>query len=160
MWKMGTDFKYQYAESWFQNMDKFIHYVNKDGRVNALYSTPSIYTDAKHVEPDSWSLKEDDYFPYASNIDAYWTAYFTSRAGLKGYVRMLTGYYLAARQLEVMTGRNKTGPTIDYLGDALGIAQHHDAVSGTSQQHVANDYAKWLSIGQKEVQINSIFYCK
>ncbi|KAJ0454737.1 putative alpha-mannosidase [Helianthus annuus] len=135
MWTMGADFKYQYAESWFQNMDKFILYVNKDGRVNAFYSTPSIYTDAKHVEPDSWPLKEDDYFPYASDIDAYWTAYFTSRAGLKGYVRMLSGYYLAARQLEVMTGRNKTGPTIDYLGDALGIAQHHDAISGTSQQH-------------------------
>ncbi|MFS7934243.1 putative alpha-mannosidase [Helianthus anomalus] len=129
MWTMVTDFKYQYAESWFQNMDKFIHYVNKVSWVNALYSTPSIYTDAKHVEPDSWPLKEDNYFPYASDIDAYWTAYFTSRAGLKGYVRMLSGHYLAARQLEVMTGRNKTGPTIDYLGDALGIAQHHDAVS-------------------------------
>ncbi|MFS7935649.1 putative alpha-mannosidase [Helianthus anomalus] len=149
MWTMVTDFKYQYAESWFQNMDS---------RVNALYSTPSIYTDAKHVEPDSWPLKEDNYFPYASDVDAYWTAYFTSRAGLKGYVRMLCGHYLAARQLEVMTGRNKTGPTIDSLGDALGIAQqHHDAVSGTSQQYVANDYAKWLSIGQKVVQINSIF---
>jgi len=52
-----------------------------------------------------------------------------------------------------MKGRNKTGPTTVYLGDALAIAQHHDAVSGTSQQHVANDYAKRLSIGHKEVQI-------
>ncbi|KAL8230467.1 hypothetical protein R6Q57_000250 [Mikania cordata] len=153
MWTMGTDFKYQYAESWFRNMDKFIHYVNKDGRVNALYSTPSIYTDAKYAETSSWPLKENDYFPYASDIDAYWTGYFTSRAALKGYVRMLSGYYLAARQLEVMKGRNKIGPTTDYLGDALGIAQHHDAVSGTSQQHVANDYAKRLSIGQKEAEV-------
>ncbi|KAI3727103.1 hypothetical protein L1987_66912 [Smallanthus sonchifolius] len=153
MWTMGTDFKYQYAESWFRNMDKFIHYVNKDGRVNALYSTPSIYTDAKYAETNSWPLKENDYFPYASDINAYWTGYFTSRAALKGYVRMLSGYYLAARQLEVTKGRNKTGPTTDYLGDALGIAQHHDAVSGTSQQHVANDYAKRLSIGHKEAEV-------
>ncbi|XP_058077392.1 alpha-mannosidase-like isoform X2 [Magnolia sinica] len=29
MWKMGDDFQYQYAESWFKQMDKFIHYVNK-----------------------------------------------------------------------------------------------------------------------------------
>lgn len=29
MWTMGDDFKYQYAESWFKQMDKLIHYVNK-----------------------------------------------------------------------------------------------------------------------------------
>ena len=29
MFTMGTDFKYQYAESWFRQMDKLIHYVNK-----------------------------------------------------------------------------------------------------------------------------------
>lgn len=51
-----------------------------------------------------------------------------------------------------MKGRNKAGPTTDSLGDALGIAQHHDGVSGTEQQHVANDYSKRLAIGQKEVK--------
>ncbi|KAK8969877.1 hypothetical protein KSP40_PGU007504 [Platanthera guangdongensis] len=30
MFTMGTDFKYQYANSWFKEMDKFIHYVNQD----------------------------------------------------------------------------------------------------------------------------------
>uniref|UniRef100_A0ACD5U233 Uncharacterized protein n=1 Tax=Avena sativa TaxID=4498 RepID=A0ACD5U233_AVESA len=29
MWTMGDDFNYQYAESWFRNMDRLIHYVNK-----------------------------------------------------------------------------------------------------------------------------------
>ncbi|GKB53121.1 RNA polymerase II C-terminal domain phosphatase-like protein 2 isoform X2 [Tanacetum coccineum] len=36
----------------------------------------------------------------------------------------------------------KAGPTTDSLGDALGISQHQDGVSGTSQQHAADDYAK------------------
>ncbi|KAI8529281.1 hypothetical protein RHMOL_Rhmol12G0213400 [Rhododendron molle] len=159
MWTMGTDFKYQYAHTWYRNMDKLIHYVNQDGRVNALYSTPTIYTDAKYAEHQSWPLKTDDYFPYADRLNAYWTGYFTSRPGLKGYVRVMSGYYLAARQLEFFRGRSEKGPTTDSLGDALAIAQHHDAVSGTSKQHVADDYAKRLFIGYKECPLLNITYC-
>ena len=32
-------------------------------------------------------------------------------------------------------------------GEAMGIAQHHDAVSGTEKQHVADDYALRLADG-------------
>ncbi|CAK9156992.1 unnamed protein product [Ilex paraguariensis] len=152
MWTMGDDFQYQYAESWFKQMDKLIHYVNKDGRVNALYSTPSIYTDAKHAENESWLLKIDDYFPYADSANAYWTGFFTSRPALKRYVRMLSGYYLATRQLEFLVGRRSTGPNTFSLADALGIAQHHDAVTGTAKQHTTNDYAKRLAIGASEAE--------
>ncbi|XP_019447417.1 PREDICTED: alpha-mannosidase At3g26720-like isoform X6 [Lupinus angustifolius] len=152
MWTMGTDFRYQYANSWFRQMDKFIHYVNQDGRVNALYSTPSIYTDAKYAANEQWPLKIDDFFPYADHANAYWTGYFTSRPALKGYVRVLSGYYQAARQLEFFKGRNESGPNTDALADALAIAQHHDAVSGTERQHVAADYAKRLSIGYAEAE--------
>lgn len=152
MWCMRTDFRYQYANSWFRQMDKFIHYVNKDGRVNALYSTPSIYTDAQHATNEQWPLKSDDFFPYADKPNAYWTGYFTSRPALKGYVRMLSGYYLAARQLEFLKGRSSSGPHTDVLADALAIAQHHDAVSGTERQHVAADYALRMSIGYLEAE--------
>ncbi|KAM6583976.1 hypothetical protein CsatB_010978 [Cannabis sativa] len=152
MWTMGTDFQYQYARTWFRQMDKFIHYVNQDGRVNALYSTPSIYTDAKHAADEYWPLKSEDYFPYADKQNAYWTGYFTSRPALKGYVRVTSAYYLAARQLEFFRGRSKAGPNTDYLADALAIAQHHDAVSGTSKQHVADDYAKRIAIGYTEAE--------
>ncbi|XP_004289082.1 PREDICTED: alpha-mannosidase-like isoform X2 [Fragaria vesca subsp. vesca] len=152
MWKMGGDFEYQYAESWFKEMDKLIHYVNKDGRVNALYSTPSIYTDAKNAANQSWPLKNDDYFPYADAVHSYWTGFFTSRPSLKRYVRMLSGYYLAARQLEYLVGKKSTGPNTFSLGDALGITQHHDAVSGTSKEHTTSDYAKRLSIGASEAE--------
>lgn len=152
MWTMGTDFKYQYAHTWFRQMDKLIHYVNKDGRVNALYSTPSIYTDAKYATDESWPTKTDDFFPYADSANAFWTGYFTSRPALKRYVRIMSGYYLAARQLEFFKGRSNSGPNTDSLADALAIAQHHDAVTGTEKQHVANDYAKRLSIGYTEAE--------
>lgn len=39
MWTMGDDFQYQYAESWFKEMDKLIHYVNK---VNTSGSTENL----------------------------------------------------------------------------------------------------------------------
>ncbi|CAM0877275.1 unnamed protein product [Alopecurus aequalis] len=152
MFTMGTDFKYQYAESWFRQMDKLIHYVNKDGRVNALYSTPSIYTDAKFAASEAWPLKTDDFFPYADKPNSYWTGYFTSRPALKQFVRLMSGYYLAARQLEFFKGRSNSGVTTDSLADALALAQHHDAVTGTEKQHVANDYAKRLSIGYKKAE--------
>ncbi|CAI0418451.1 unnamed protein product [Linum tenue] len=161
MWTMGDDFQYQFAESWFRQMDKFIKYVNKDGEINALYSTPSIYTDAKNAANGSWPLKTDDYFPYADGDNAYWTGYFTSRPGFKRFVRQLSGYYLAARQVEFLAGKNKTLPNTSKLGDALGVAQHHDAVSGTAKQHTTNDYAKRLAIGATEAEatVSSAFSC-
>jgi hypothetical protein len=42
-------------------MDKLIYYVNKDGRVNAFYSIPSIYTEGKYTFNESWPLKTDDF---------------------------------------------------------------------------------------------------
>ncbi|KAG8388779.1 hypothetical protein BUALT_Bualt02G0160700 [Buddleja alternifolia] len=162
MWTMGDDFQYQYAESWFKQMDKLIHYVNKDGRVNVLYSTPSLYTDAKHAATnESWPLKVDDYFPYADIPNAYWTGFYTSRPALKRYVRLLSGYYLAARQLEFLMGRRSISFSTDGLGDALGIAQHHDAVTGTAKQHTTDDYAKRLAIGALEAEtvVNSALSC-
>ncbi|KAC9878025.1 hypothetical protein E3N88_45154 [Mikania micrantha] len=152
MWAMGTDFRYQYAVSWFRQMDKFIHYVNLDGRVNALYSTPSIYTDAKYAADEAWPLKTDDFFPYADKVNTYWTGYFTSRPTFKGYVRTMSSYYVAARQLEFYKGRNDSGSNTDTLANALAIAQHHDAVSGTQRQHVAADYALRIAKGYAETE--------
>ncbi|KAK8472080.1 hypothetical protein PHAVU_002G107300 [Phaseolus vulgaris] len=161
MWTMGDDFQYQYAENWFRQMDKLIHHVNKDGRVNALYSTPSIYTDAKNAANQQWPLKIDDYYPYADEPHAYWTGFYTSRPAFKRYVRILSGYYLAARQLEFFAGKKSTTSHTLDLGDALGIAQHHDAVSGTAKQHTTDDYAKRLAIGASRVEdvVSSSLYC-
>ncbi|XP_074275159.1 alpha-mannosidase At3g26720-like isoform X3 [Silene latifolia] len=152
MWTMGEDFRYQYANSWYRQMDKLIHYVNLDGRVNALYSTPSLYTDAKHAANETWPVKTDDFFPYADRANAYWTGYFTSRPAFKGYVRAMSGYYLAARQLEFLKGRNGSVSQTETLAAALAISQHHDAVSGTERQHVADDYTLRLHTGYLEAE--------
>lgn len=57
----------------YKNIDKLIHYANKEGRINVFYSTPAAYTAAKHSYNQSWALKTDDFFPYADNPYSYWT---------------------------------------------------------------------------------------
>jgi hypothetical protein len=33
------------------------------------------------------------------------------------------------------------------IGEAIGLIQHHDGISGTERQHVADDYVQRLSQG-------------
>lgn len=39
------------------------------------------------------------------------------------------------------------GENLDDLREVMGVMQHHDAVTGTEKQHVAEDYARLLQIG-------------
>lgn len=151
MLTMGSDFNYQNANTWFKNLDKLINYANKDGRLNTFYSTPSKYLDA--VKNMDLELKTDDFFPYADCPHCYWTGYFTSRPSLKGYVRKSNNLLQICKQLEVLANFKTSNVGSFTLRDAMGVAQHHDAVSGTEKQHVAFDYAKRLAIGTAECQI-------
>jgi lysosomal alpha-mannosidase len=42
------------------------------------------------------------------------------------------------------------------LEDAVGVLQHHDGVSGTARQHVANDYAKRVQDGLDRVEMCAV----
>ena len=161
MLTMGSDFQYMNAKIWYKNMDKLMKYVNKDSRVNAFYSTPSKFTKALYDADLKWDLKTDDFFPYADCPSCFWTGYFTSRPALKGYVRELNSFLQSCRHLEFFATRSVSsekfrepvvGSGSHVLEEAMGIAQHHDAVSGTEKQHVANDYALRLHIGQNSCQ--------
>ncbi|KAJ0040660.1 hypothetical protein Pint_28469 [Pistacia integerrima] len=74
---------------------------------------------------------------------------------------MPVGVSSSTRQLEFLVGKRSSGPTTFSLGDALGIAQHHDAVTGTAKQHTTDDYAKRLSIGASESEsvVSSALSC-
>lgn len=80
---------------------------------------------------------------------AFWTGYFTSRAALKYNVRKTSTFLQTVRQLAALGDLKDTSAadSIHTLERAMGVAQHHDAVSGTEKQHVANDYTKRLWIG-------------
>ena len=171
MFTMGEDFNYMNAHLWFSQLDKLIQLVNADGRMNAFYSTPAAYIRAKKstrwgappdaVDPDpaaALELVEDDFFPYSDAPHAVWSGYFSSRGGLKSFIRSSSGFLAASRQLAVasMLASSASSPHLSVLAsaalrpleDAVATAQHHDAVSGTSQQHVACEYARLLSRGR------------
>ncbi|KAK9810259.1 hypothetical protein WJX72_007477 [[Myrmecia] bisecta] len=152
MFTLGSDFTYATALMWYKNLDKLIHYVNLDGRVNAFYSTPANYTDAKHAYNASWPLKQDDFFPYADCPVCYWTGYFTSRAASKGFIRSSSAYLQAARQLEHVAGVIPEGPNTDALEAAVSLCQHHDSITGTEKQAVTEDYHQRLHKGLVEAE--------
>ena len=151
---MGSDFAHANSHQHFKNIDKLIKYLAVDGRVNAFYSTPSKYLDAVNSAGLEWELKTDDFFPYADRPHAYWTGYFTSRPALKRYVRKSNGLLQVCKQIEAAESVIQPfayEPSF-ALRQAMGVAQHHDAVSGTEQQHVADDYAKRLAIGSVQCE--------
>jgi len=138
--------------------------------VNVFFSSPEYYTKCKNDElrkqqqdetsfhsDDSkvqYDTKTDDFFPYSDRDHGFWTGYFTSRASLKRHERIGSSTLLAARQIQTMPevdgapcDCDKANSAIFELEDAVGVVQHHDGVSGTAKQHVANDYSKRLQKG-------------
>uniref|UniRef100_A0A3Q1H5Q8 Alpha-mannosidase n=1 Tax=Anabas testudineus TaxID=64144 RepID=A0A3Q1H5Q8_ANATE len=165
---MGSDFQYENANLWYKNLDKLIHYVNAQqangSKVNVLYSTPSCYLQELHRANLTWSLKRDDFFPYADDAHDFWTGYFTSRPALKRYERISNSNLQTCNQLEVLAGPvSRQGPfgvgDSDTMKEAMAVAQHHDAVSGTEKQHVANDYARRLANGWQHCQVFQASHC-
>ncbi|KAL1110456.1 hypothetical protein AAG570_007987, partial [Ranatra chinensis] len=143
MLTMGSDFHYMVAALWFESMDKLIKYGNTNhSGVNILYSTPSCYLKAINNVNTTWPVREGDFFPYSSYDGRYWSGYYSSRPALK---------YMAYRANNLLQVAKILG-TIEKVDikkiwtmeRAIALVQHHDAISGTSKQHVTEDYAIYL----------------
>uniref|UniRef100_A0A1B6DE70 Alpha-mannosidase n=1 Tax=Clastoptera arizonana TaxID=38151 RepID=A0A1B6DE70_9HEMI len=149
---MGDDFNYQAAEKYFINIDRLIKAVNalqqNGSDINLFYSTPSCYVKALNDENLIWPTKNDDFFPYGSDEHSYWTGYFTSRPALKFYERMGNNFLQICKQLYTLANiKDNEEHKLNIMREAMGVLQHHDAITGTERQHVASDYARQLDIG-------------
>lgn len=166
MWACGTDFQYQNADHWYANLDKLVHYVNMNGTVNAFYSTPTLYVDEKKKSGTKFEVRTDDIFPLFDDKHNVWSGYFTSRPALKRQVRFATNLLTMARQLEVITNTTRAevnlaterpSPPVgtswtDSLEGTIGVATHHDGMSGTERQDVTDDYSQRISESSFEVE--------
>ncbi|CAF1682747.1 unnamed protein product, partial [Adineta ricciae] len=71
---------------------------------------------------------------------------YASRPALKRFERYSNNILQVTRQLNAFSN-SQLRNQIFNLSEAMAVAQHHDAVSGTERQHVADDYVLRLSIG-------------
>lgn len=152
---MGCDFQFQNAYHNFVNLDKLIFHVNRLRKdINVIYSTPSCYTLAVNKANKHYTTKTDDFFPYASGPNSFWTGYFTSRASLKGFVRYSNNVFQICKQLHVISRLNKTemNSNVNFMAMKMGVLQHHDAVSGTEKQQVTFDYEQRLDKGVRSCE--------
>ncbi len=143
--------------------------TNETG-IHVLYSTPSCYTKALNIDGDgtgvlAWQTKVDDFFPYCDeggemrmslcflqaalkSVDFfffvgpsnYWTGYFTSRPSFKYHERQSNALLQSAKQVNALTGDDRQEEGVFPLAEAMGISQHHDAVTGTAKTAVDDDY--------------------
>ena len=85
-----------------------------------------------------------DFFPYSDSYEketrekCHWSGYYSSRPVLKSAVRRGTSLLLHCEQWEVMG--LVPWQTSLKMKKAIGLTQHHDAVTGTERQHVVEDY--------------------
>ena len=139
----------------FELMDGLIEYFNKHYEdVNLQYSTPETFIKAVHAQNITWASKTTDMFPYADKPGAYWTGYYSSRPNAKSQNRLAHAHLHASNRLfaeNVIDQRTSEWSVSGILAakermfDAMGVFQHHDAVTGTSKQHVADWYAEDLA---------------
>lgn len=156
---MGGDFQYTAANQWYINLDKLISLIQQNktlsAKINIFYSTPSCYLKALKESHPKLPKKLDDFFPYASADHSYWTGFFTSRPTFKAFIRQSSALLQLVKQLKsaAMQMANTT-----VLRNAVALAQHHDAVTGTARENVTRDYKLRLSRGWDEAEaiINNV----
>ncbi|CAG5074046.1 Similar to MAN2B1: Lysosomal alpha-mannosidase (Macaca fascicularis) [Cotesia congregata] len=97
--------------------------------------------DFNYQNANMWFLNLDKLI--SSDPHAFWTGFFTSRPTLKFFERMGNNFLQITKQLSVLSNQMDSSGLIHFK-EAMGVMQHHDAVTGTEKQHVAEDYARLL----------------
>ncbi|KAB0792238.1 hypothetical protein PPYR_14197 [Photinus pyralis] len=148
---MGHDFAYQNANYNFDNLDTLIKAYedwvqvdSKNRRIRLIYSTPTCYLKAVNDYANShglaYKIKTDDFVPLWNDAHTYWSGYYTSRPTQKRFERQGNNLLQIAKQLTAR--RSDLNQRVDELRDAMGVMQHHDAITGTEKDLVAKDYAR------------------
>lgn len=183
---LGDDFRYDKPQEWdaqFSNYQRLFDFLNSkpELHVQAQFGTLSEYFDALYkktgvepgVRPPSFPVLSGDFFSYADREDHYWTGYFTSRPFYKSLDRVLEAHLRGAEILYSLAVAHARRcqlasqyplSNLALLTDArraLGLFQHHDAITGTAKEAVVVDYGVRLLralLGLKQVIVNAAHF--
>lgn len=169
----GGDFRYDKPEEWdrqYKNLKVFMMYVNekKEFNIKMKFGTIKDY----FIEIEKQTLKYNleyptvsgDFYTYTENSE-YWTGYFTTRQFDKRLGRevleavraaeLFASIFLKSDKVKTISERVRVAILSNLVKarQNLGVFQHHDAITGTSQAHVAEDYEKMLSSAFNSTQI-------
>jgi len=87
------------------NVPRYVNERQAEGSTfNLFYSTPACYLNSVHEGLQTWPNKTEDFFPYGSDDNSYWTGYFTSRPTQKRFEREGNHILQMAKQLSVFAG--------------------------------------------------------
>lgn len=105
----------------------------------------------------TWPTKDDDFFPYATDPHSYWTGYYTSRPSLKRSERLGNNFLQVCKQLTTISPKLylEMLPHLGFTQGIMGVMQHHDAITGTERENVAEDYKRLLDLAMRTCTANS-----
>lgn len=111
-------------EAKIQFINRYSNERQKNGsNINLFYSTPSCYLKSLHDANITWSSKSDDFFPYSSDPNAFWTGYFTSRPTIKRFERV-GNHFLQASEPKMIAMR-KTSVISSIMFVSLDLQTTH-----------------------------------
>ena len=129
-----------------------------------IMSTPTQFVEALKKEDIKWPVKYDDGFPYSSGGEGeYWTGYFSSRPTAKKQVKDASALLNAEMRLASLDVLRKgvsdkeVGDIMKFKNDMMyntSIYLHHDAITGTAKQFVADDYNFKMNKAMEESREN------
>jgi len=155
----GNDFQHTNAIHDYMNMDRLVKYVTANSdmyNITVSYGDLYDYVTAVNSADLDWQVAgpNKDFMVYTSAPHEWWSGYFTSRPTLKGAVRaaeatLRNSELLAAQAMQMGLPLNASDlwSKLDRLRQSVAVTQHHDAITGTEQQAVTEDYLKLLAMG-------------
>jgi hypothetical protein len=167
----GGDFRYATPFEWdkqYKNLKVFMNYVNENKKifnVNMRFGTLKDFFEEIEKQDQMYDLSypvvSGDFYTYTESTE-YWTGYFTTRQFDKRLGREVLEGLRAAEFFTALARRDPHFKSLEMektilslLESArknLGIFQHHDAITGTSQAHVVIDYERLLTSAYTSVQ--------